>query len=144
MAPRGGDTVATHNDIIAEITRLEGMRAIAIVKADRVTLDAITSTDYLHVDSAGRVRDKTEFLCDVKGEGGHFAAYRVSDNRVSVFGSTVVVTGMFENRWQAAGGGETIKRARHVRIYVRIKGAWQNIHHQATEIRDEQDRSKPR
>jgi ketosteroid isomerase-like protein len=119
--------------ILAEIARLEAYRARAIVAGDREGLAAMTSDDYVHVDSLGQIRDKAAFLAGLGGNGGQYVEYRLLENAIHVFAVTAVVTGSFENVHRAADGSSVTKSARHFRVYTYGGGRWLNVFHQAVE-----------
>ena len=119
---------------IAEICRIEDYRAEAILACDREGLARMTSDDYLHIDSSGRIRDKTGFLDGLRASGGGYVRYEIFDNVVRVYGATAVVAGMFKNAHRANDGTFLEKCARHVRVYVCEDGRWQNVFHQAFEV----------
>jgi hypothetical protein len=47
---------------VEQVLAVEAKRVRALLNADFATLDQITAQDYVHVESNGRRRSKTEFL----------------------------------------------------------------------------------
>jgi hypothetical protein len=56
----------------------------------------------------------------------------VSENQIRIFADAAVVTGLPENSYLKADGDRLVKRARHIRVYVRRAAGWKNVSHQAT------------
>lgn len=121
-------------DAAAEIAALEATRARAIVERDVRALRAMTAEDYVHVEASGALRDRAGFLSVLTSGAGRFVRYDLIENHIAVLGDAAMVTGIFENAFQAADGAVTPKRARHLRVYARLAGGWLNIAHQATAL----------
>ena len=111
----------------AAIAALEAARARAIVAGDVATLEAMTAGDYVHVETSGALRDKAGFLGVLTSGAGRFVRYELIDNHIAVLGEAAIVTGVFENAFQAADGTLTSKRARHLRVYAKRDGGWLNV-----------------
>lgn len=119
---------------IDAILALESRRAQALVDADATTLDALTAPDYTHVETGGGVRDKAGFLAILSRPGLRFSRWVIEENHVRVYGDTAVVTGRYHNTVATPAGEQPPKHARHIRVWVRRDGRWQNVAHQATLI----------
>ena len=119
----------------AEVLAVDARRIAALVAADLATVDALTAEDYTHVETNGGQRDKAGFLALLRQPDFHFVRWTVDENTVRIFGDVAVVTGSYRNVVRNAQGEQPEKHARHVRVWVRIDGAWRNIAHQATMIR---------
>jgi hypothetical protein len=116
------------------IESIETSRAKAIVDADVGALDIITDDDYVHVESSGAIRTKREFLDLIRHGEGCYERYVIAQNNIRIYGKVAVVTGVFENTYRPRDGGCIVKRARHIRVYVRRDAAWRNVSHQATSL----------
>jgi ketosteroid isomerase-like protein len=119
---------------IDDILALEARRSEALVAGDVATLDALTAEDYTHVETGGGVRDKTGFLAILSRPGMRFTSWVIEENTVRIYGDTAVVTGRYHNTVRTPAGDQPPKQARHIRVYVRREGRWQNVAHQATLI----------
>ena len=116
------------------ILALEAERCRALVDADVAALDRIAAEDYTHVETGGGARDKAGFLAILARPGVRFTSWVIEENSVRVYGDTAVVTGRYHNTVRTPAGEQPPKHARHIRVYVRRDGRWQNVAHQATLI----------
>jgi hypothetical protein len=119
---------------IDAILALEARRSKALVDGDAATLDLLTAQDYTHVETGGGVRDKAGFLSILSRPGMRFTSWVIEENLVRVYGDTAVVTGRYHNTVRTSAGEQPPKHARHIRVWVRRDGRWQNVAHQATQI----------
>jgi Domain of unknown function (DUF4440) len=117
------------------LLELDVARADALVRGDVSALDRMTSADYTHVESNGSFRSKAEFLDSVRRRDYKFESFVIDENHVRLFGETAVVTGRYHNDVRTPDGLKPTKHARHIRIYVRSGETWQNVAHQATEVK---------
>jgi hypothetical protein len=117
------------------IESIEASRAKAIVDADVETLNIITDDDYIHVESSGAIRTKREFLDLIRHADGGHEPYVIAENNIRIYGNVAVVTGAFESVYRPRDGDCIVKRARHIRVYVRRDAAWRNVSHQATAVK---------
>ena len=125
----------THDTPEAQVLSVEAARAKALVDADVATLDRMTSDDYVHVESTGKVRTKAQFLDGLRQGEYRFESFIVDENHVSIHGETAVVTGSYHNVIRTSAGVQPVKHARHIRVYIRRDGAWINVAHQATQTK---------
>lgn len=119
---------------IEEILDIEARRTQALLDGDTATLASLTGDDYTHVETGGGTRDKAGFLSILSRPGVRFSRWVIEENHVRVYGDTAVVTGRYFNCVTTAAGEQPPKHARHIRVYVRRDGRWQNVAHQATAI----------
>lgn len=119
---------------LLEVLQVEKVRADAMVRADIETLDQMTSEDYTHVESTGRLRSKAEFLEALRQGEYRFESFVIDENQVRIIGDAAIVTGSYHNDIRTPAGLMPTKYARHLRVYVRRGGTWQNVAHQATEV----------
>jgi hypothetical protein len=110
------------------------VRVRALLNADLATLDRITAENYVHVESNGRCRSKTEFLDGLVRSEYRFQSFVIDENSVQIVGPVAVVTGRYHNNICTRKGLQPTKYARHIRVYVKNDGVWLNVAHQATEI----------
>lgn len=126
--------MARMQDDIDQILALEARRTKALLDGDAATLNEITADDYTHVETGGGTRDKAGFLAILSRPGVRFVRWDIDENHVRVYGDTAVVTGRYVNVVRTPAGDQPPKQARHIRVYVRRNGRWQNVAHQATAI----------
>lgn len=119
---------------IDAILALETRRTQALLDADVAALETITAADYTHVETGGGVRDKAGFLAILTRPGTRFVRWDIHENHVRIYGDTAVVTGRYTNVVRTPAGEQPPKQARHIRVYVRRDGLWQNVAHQATAL----------
>lgn len=121
---------------VGEVLAVEASRVRALLNADIALLDQITARDYVHVESNGRRRSKTEFLDGLARFEFRFESFVIDENHVRIVGSVAIVTGCYHNEIRTREGLQPVKYARHIRVYVKDDGRWQNVAHQATQIPD--------
>ena len=127
---------ANEGSLRATLAYLERIRATAIEEGDAGTLRQLMDRSYLHVDSRGRVRSKTELLTRLERQQMQFRAYDLGAPEVTLLdgGDAAVVTGTFRSAMRTAAGPKPF-RGRYVRVWVRQPEGWKNTFHQVTEIR---------
>jgi ketosteroid isomerase-like protein len=117
-----------------ELLQLEQARVRALLQQDFATLERIMAEDCVHVESNGTVRTTAQFLAAFEAGEFAFEAFDIEENRVRLYGDTAVVMGRYSNRIRTGGTTLPLKRARHLRVYVKRVGSWQLVAHQATEL----------
>jgi ketosteroid isomerase-like protein len=115
---------------IALIRKLEQQRIDAGLRKDVAALEATTADDYLQIDMAGNVRDKTTQMKRIASSEVKMESNTLDDMVVRVYGETAVVTG----RATAVGTirGEPYPRIRYTRVYVKQGTAWKVVLYQQT------------
>jgi ketosteroid isomerase-like protein len=121
---------------VEQVLAVEAMRVRALLNADIAALDQITAQDYVHVETNGRRRSKTEFLNGLAQSEYRFESFVIDENHVRIAGPVAIVTGCYHNEIRTRKGLQPTKYARHIRVYMRDNGLWRNIAHQATQIPD--------
>jgi ketosteroid isomerase-like protein len=119
---------------VEQVLAVEAARVRALLNADIATLDQITTQDYVHVESNGRRRSKTEFLDGLARSEYRFENFVIDENSVQIIGPVAIVTGRYHNDIRTREGLQPTKYARHIRVYVKHDGLWRNVAHQATQI----------
>lgn len=114
-----------------DVLAVDARRIDALLNNDVDTLEAITAETYSHVESSGGARNRDEFLAGRRSGRSPFSAFVIEENEVTIYCNVAVVVGRYHN---AVRGSSSIKRARHLRVYVHRDGGWKNVAHQATEI----------
>ncbi len=117
-----------------EILALEDERIRALLERDLGVLDRMLADDFIHTESNGKVRSKAEFLAGFHERDFEFDSFVIEENSVRIYGNTAVVAGRYHNRVRYRGELRPLKRARHLRVYVKGERGWLLVAHQATEI----------
>jgi hypothetical protein len=121
-------------DLQGLLAGLERQRANAILKRDVAALRHLMDRQYLHVDSRGRVRSKTELLSALERDDFHYRSYQVESAEVQELGGgAALVTGNFTSL--QSGAKARPFRGRYVHVWVRQSDGWKNTFHQVTGIR---------
>jgi ketosteroid isomerase-like protein len=121
---------------IDQVLAVEAKRVRALLNADIAALDQITAQDYVHVESNGRRRSRSEFLDGLARSEYRFESFVIDENHVRIVGPVAIVTGCYHNEIRTREGLQPAKYARHIRVYVKDGGRWRNIAHQATQVPD--------
>jgi ketosteroid isomerase-like protein len=100
---------------------------------DAKALDAILDNALLYIDYDGSLRTKAEFLARVKSTAGHLEVETTESMKGQVFGSTVVVTGVYTAKGVEKGKAY-VHRGRFVDTWVFRDGKWLCAAAQATPI----------
>jgi len=124
----------TTDPAVREVLAVDAERIAALLAGDVATLDRLIAANYTHVETDGGLRDKAQFLALLATPGLRFVRWEVDENHVRVYGDVAVVSGVYRNVVRTAGGEQPEKRARHLRVWVRERGAWRNVAHQATRL----------
>ena len=106
------------------------------MRQDFTTLERIMADDCVHVESTGTIRTKAQFMAAFKAGEFAFEIFTLEENRVRLYGETAVVIGRYSNRIRTGGKTLPMKRARHLRVYMKRAGRWQVCAHQATELKE--------
>ena len=119
-----------------EITQLEEERNQAILRGDIAALDRMTSDDYTFITQRGELRTKAEILNGFKSGTYRYAARKVSDLTVRIYGNAAVVTGRAVQK-----GAEDAKDYsgdnRFTRVYVKQDGRWVSVALQVTLVEEQ-------
>ena len=115
---------------VALIRELEQQRIDAGLRKDVAALEATTADDYLQIDMAGNVRDKSTQMKRIASSEVNMESNTLDDLVVRVYGETAVVTG----RATAVGTirGEPYPRIRFTRVYVKQGASWKVVLYQQT------------
>ena len=117
-----------------EVLELENKRVRALLDRDIGTLDRMLAEEFIHTESNGTVRSKVEFLTGFQEREFEFEFFVIEENSVRIYGNTAVVAGRYHNRIRIRGELRPLKRARHLRVYVKGTSGWLLVAHQATEL----------
>lgn len=115
----------------AAVAEIEALEYHLIDLLERRDLDAYASflaEDYVRVNAAGRIDSKDSVLEQFRsGSGGPSVP---SDLDVRVYGDTAVLSFVLT----IERNGETVRRSRLVKVFVRRDGRWIMVHNQGTPL----------
>jgi ketosteroid isomerase-like protein len=121
-------------DVVHTIQRLEAQWRLAQLKGDIATMASMLSNEYLGIYSDGTLATKAETIGAVKAGTLRFTEMDVSDVKIRVFGTTVVVVS--KARVEGTKDGEPIDgNYRYTRVYHRINGVWKIVSFEASTLR---------
>ena len=127
-------------DIERVITALEERRIRSMLDVDIEDLADLTSDRYIHIESNGRRRDKTEFLHGLRDGEFRFEKFVIKNNLIIVRDRLAYIVGVYSNIIRTNEFLCPEKYARHIRIYEFEGDVWRNVFHQATEVSDYRER----
>ena len=130
-----GSARAPHSTIEIEqhVRQLNDEWVKALVRGDSATLDRIMADDLKYVHGSGAIQNKRQFLASLNSGDMVYHSIDFEDVDVRVFGDTAVV--MSSPRINILIDGKEQKfQARFLRVYVKRKGMWQMVAHQATRL----------
>lgn len=120
--------------IVRTIQRLEAQWRLAQLKGDTATMANMLSSEYLGIYSDGTLATKAETIAALKNGTLHFTEMDISDAKIRVFGTTVVVVS--KARVEGMKDGEPIDGSyRYTRVYHRVNGVWKIVSFEASALR---------
>ena len=114
---------------MAEIEVLEHHLIDLLEERDLDAYESYLAEDYVRVNAAGRVDSKQSVLSQFRSDsvGGTSAP---ADLEVRVYRDTAILTFVLT----IGRDGETVRRSRVVKVFVRRDGRWMMVHNQGTAI----------
>jgi ketosteroid isomerase-like protein len=115
------------------ILKLEQAWEDALIKSDVAALDRIYADSLIYTHSSGSVDDKATYIGNIKSGVAKYESMKRDDIKVSVYDDTALVN----CHWQVnaiARGNKITTDARYLHVYVKQKGRWRMVAHQATRI----------
>jgi ketosteroid isomerase-like protein len=119
-------TYAAGNDATAEIERLEGELAEAIVKRDVQAVERIEVETYVHTDAEANVSTRDDFVRSYREKSTDIKSIRFDDLRVQVYDNAAVVRGI-ATVGIVRDSAPVTRKARYTRFYVRFKDGWRAV-----------------
>ena len=108
----------------ADIVALEQRLFRAIEGKNRAALDGLLADDYVHVNSTGRVIDKTKFLQSMAGRSRETTRGPLT---IKFYGDTAVIFGEQSNRTEKPDGSVNTSSLVATQIFRRNPGGWQLV-----------------
>lgn len=125
--------VAFADDAVDQVTKTDHQWAEATLHRDAAVLNKILADDLKYVHGNGSVQNKKEFIDSLKSGDLQYHTIDYQELDVKAFGETAVVMGKL--RLNITMNKQEQKfEVRFLRVYVKRKGAWQLLAHQATRL----------
>lgn len=118
-----------------QVRNAEAARSAALVTADIEKLKAMTATDYIHVESNGKLRNRDEFLQGLIDSDYRFKSFIIDRMHINIQKDIAIATGDYHNDIITNGAQQPTKYARFTRVWKLMGGSWINLTHQATEYK---------
>jgi ketosteroid isomerase-like protein len=124
---------ALAEDAADQVRTMDRQWADATLHRDVAALNRILADDLKYVHGNASVQNKKEFIDSLKSGDLVYHTIEFQEVDVRVFGDTAIV--MSKPRLSITMGGQDQKfEVRFLRVYVKRKGAWQLLAHQATRL----------
>jgi hypothetical protein len=120
-------------DALAQVVGLEEKRRKAMVAADTKTLEAIIAEDATYVHSTGIMQKRDELLRLLANKTIQYISFDLEKSSYSVYGTTVVGTGV-QKIAVMAGGKSRVIHSRYTVVYAERDGAEKLIAYQSTPL----------
>ena len=114
---------------ISEVEALEYHLIDLLARRDLNAYASHLAEDYVRVNAAGRVDFKESVLARFHSDSGSSTSIP-SDLNVRIYGDTAVLSFILT----IERDGETLRRSRVVKVFVRRDGRWIMVHNQGTAI----------
>jgi ketosteroid isomerase-like protein len=113
-----------------EVLALERAYDDASMKKDHAATERLLADDFVYIHSNGTITNRTQEIAETMSADAKWAASKLDNLRVRLYGDVAVVTGVQTLTGSAKGyvsGGR-----RYTNIWVRRNGRWQTIGGQST------------
>ncbi|MFZ0418761.1 MAG: nuclear transport factor 2 family protein [Candidatus Sulfotelmatobacter sp.] len=124
---------AANESAVTRVLALEYAWNQAAERKDTKALDAILDNSMVYVDYYGILRTKSEFLAWIKSTNLHPQQEVTQSMAAHMFGSTVVVTGVYVTKG-VENGKPYVRRARFVDAWTFKDGNWLCVVSQSTPV----------
>lgn len=119
---------------VAELKKQADAWDQAIVRKDRVAIEANMADEFRQIDGDGDVVAKAEFVQELVSEKLTIHPYTVEDFEVRLFGDTALLYGRTKMTGQFNGKPFT-SHYRYIDVYVRREGKWRIVSVQITRLK---------
>ncbi len=124
---------ALADDAAEQVKKVDQQWANATLHRDAAALDRILADDLKYVHGNASVQNKQQFIDSLKSGDLIYHSIDFEEVDVRVLGDSAVL--MSKSRLSIKMNGQEQKfEVRFLRVYVKRKGAWQMLAHQATRI----------
>jgi uncharacterized protein (TIGR02246 family) len=126
-------SVAFADDAVDQVKKMDQQWAEATLRRDSAALNRILADDLKYVHGNASVQNKKEFIDSLKSGDLAYHTIDFEEVDVRVVGDSAIA--MSKLRLFITMGGQDQKfEVRFLRVYVKRKGAWQLLAHQATRL----------
>ena len=108
----------------------------AYPRRDVSALDRIIADDWVCIDGAGLVINKSQLLARVESRTPFLDQHKFDEITLRMFGDTAIVTGRLSGT-RRDDDGTTYLEQRYTRVYVKRSERWQSVATQVTVAREE-------
>jgi len=119
--------------LVARLTAQADAWDKAIVRKDRVAIEANMADDFRQIDSQGHIETKASFLADLLSDDLRIHPYSVEDFEVRLYGDVALLSGRTRMTGQYQGKPFST-HYRYIDIYVRRNGEWKIVSVQVSPI----------
>lgn len=126
--------IAQDAAVLKELSRLEDVWAVAIMKKDGAAVGKMLAPAFLSMSDDGRVVDKAAVIQDINGEKDTYVSTGNTGYKVQVFGNTAIIVGVFSAVAKTATGTETRRWAWTDTWMKQADGQWLCIASQSTRL----------
>jgi ketosteroid isomerase-like protein len=123
----------TTNPVEQAVLKLEEEWERALVTSDVAALDRLYGDGLVYTHSSGSVDDKATYLGSIKSGVTKYESMKRDQIKVSIYGDTALVN----CHWQVhvtSRGNKISTNAKYLHVWVKQKGRWQMVAHQATRL----------
>ena len=124
---------AQQNDESQQVIALENAWNQSEAKADISGLDLMLADGFVYTDVDGSVKNRAQWLSDVKKESLHYEQLANRDQVVHMYGNTALVTGEYREK-VVLKGKTVLRRGRFTDTWIKLNGVWKCVASQATLI----------
>jgi hypothetical protein len=125
---------AQNTKLISEVTQATERLRKAMVDADTVTLDKLTTAELSYGHSSGKLQTKKEFISDIATGASDFVSIDLTDQIVKVVGNTATVRHILTAATNDKGKGHGTTKLGILLIWIKNKGQWQLLARQAVKV----------
>ena len=126
-------SVSLADDAVDQVKKMDQQWAEATLRRDSAALNRILADDLKYVHGNASIQNKKEFIDSLKSGDLAYHTIDFEDVDVRVVGDSAIA--MSKLRLFITMGGQDQKfEVRFLRVYVKRKGAWQLLAHQATRL----------
>ena len=126
-------SAALADDAVDQVKKMDQQWAEATLRRDSAALNRILADDLKYVHGNASIQNKKEFIDSLKSGDLAYHTIDFEEVDVRVVGDSAIA--MSKLRLFITMGGQDQKfEVRFLRVYVKRKGAWQLLAHQATRV----------
>ena len=125
---------AQNAKLVSEVTKATEQLRKAMVDADTVTLDKLTTAELSYGHSSGKLQTKKEFISDLATGASDFVSIDLTDQTVKVVGNTAIIRHILTAATNDKGKGPGTVKLGILLVWIKNKGQWQLLARQAVKV----------